>query len=476
MAEGVLGLGGGGSAALNQDVIDKLKAAEKRAQVEPLEKDIENWDLETEKVEAIETKVLELLAAVRPFDLFNSTGNSFEQMVGSTTGDAVVFEANDTSGLNPGTVSVNVTQLAQKDVFQSSSFSDKTVQISGGNDSGDMIVLSQTSRPIYQTDTTTTSPSSDVVNAAGGTITLDGVDFTVTPTMTYSELNTLINADSNFTSQITNNRLSITNSDGTSTVTVTGALSTTLGLSVGEKYSTVGKTYDELATEINYNSNYSASVEQVGSDSFKFVLKSSDSGTDNAINISQIGVDLDLSDSFTSASTFVPGNTAANGSITVNGTTITADGKTYSDIVTEINNISGVSASFDANNKIVVNSTDGFSAVTITNDTSDLGLLDDSQTLKAQNLKADIDGVDYDISSNQIVTQGNLTITAVKAGSSTISMQRDTSTMLNSVQDIVDKYNELLDLINDEAFSADSPVEDISTLKTMMSSIKKYVF
>lgn len=38
MAEGILGLGSGQGASLNQELIDKLKSAERKAQVEPIEK------------------------------------------------------------------------------------------------------------------------------------------------------------------------------------------------------------------------------------------------------------------------------------------------------------------------------------------------------------------------------------------------------------------------------------------------------
>jgi len=479
MADGVLGIGGGGSAALNQETIDKLKAAEKKGQVDPIEKDIENYDLATVKVDEIEQKVLDLLESVRTFDLFNSTGtNTFDVMSASTTGTAATFEALDSATLSPGTVSVTVSQLAQKDAYQSSTFSDASVQVSGGNDSGDMLVLSQSDRPVYQSDNTTTAPSSDIVDASGGTIILDGTTFTVTSTMTYDELNTLINADSTYSSQIINDRLSIKNADGTTAVTVTGTTSTTIGLTQGEKYTTEGKTYADLATSINNNPDYAASVEQVGDSSYRFVVKSTDSGTANAISISQIGVDLDLSDSFTSATTFTSTD-SVSGSIVINGTTFTNDGSagqtTYQDIVDQINADGNFTASFSSN-KIIVSTADGLTAVDITSDTLNLGLADDSQALKAQNFNGVIDGVSYDVSSNNVNTQGNLNVTAVEEGTSTISIKRDTSSVLTNTETMVAKYNELLELIDEENFSADSPISDMGSFRTMMGQIKDLLF
>ena len=49
MATGILGLGTSGSAGLSQELIDKLKDAEKKAKVEPIETKLETWDKELEK-------------------------------------------------------------------------------------------------------------------------------------------------------------------------------------------------------------------------------------------------------------------------------------------------------------------------------------------------------------------------------------------------------------------------------------------
>ena len=132
MADGVLGLGGGGSAALNQDVIDKLKAAERKSRVEPYEKSLEDWDAQLEKITVIESKVTALLSASRAFDLYTTGANAFEQMSASTTGTSAVFDAVDVGSLVPGTISVNVTQLAQKDVHHSEGFDDKGKTIATG--------------------------------------------------------------------------------------------------------------------------------------------------------------------------------------------------------------------------------------------------------------------------------------------------------------------------------------------------------
>ena len=312
MANGVLGLGGGGSAALNQDLIDKLKAAEKKSTVEPIETKIENWDLELEKISEIGTKVTDFLEQVKLFDLYNST-SAFEQMTASTTGSAL-FDAVDVSELTPGTVTTIFTQLANKDVYQSGSM-----------------------------NTATKDADVDL-----GTLTIQ------------------------------------------------------VGSETAVDFDTTGKTYDELADEINLSTGVTASVEQVGSgpDAFRLVLKSSESGTDNAL--------------------------------TITGAASTSLG--YDD---ELNN----------------------------------------HTLTAQNMIGEIDGITYNVSSNTVTVQGNLTVTATELNNtSTITIQRDTSSVITQVDSMLTLYNELVDLVDEEALSADSPVSDTSTLRSMMSQIKDYLF
>ncbi len=120
MANGVLGLGSGQAASLNSDLIDKLKTAERKSTVAPLETKIENIATEKTTFSSISTKVSELLAAIKPFDLFVSGGvTAFEQKTATTSGDSATFDAADVTKLQKGFTSVKVTSLAQKDVYQS---------------------------------------------------------------------------------------------------------------------------------------------------------------------------------------------------------------------------------------------------------------------------------------------------------------------------------------------------------------------
>ena len=194
MANGVLGLGSGQAASLNGELIDKLKTAERKSAVEPIETKITNIATEKTTISSIEAKVAEFLETVKPFDLFITSGaNAFEQKSATTAGDSVTFDAADVKSLSKGFTSVDVTQLAQKDVYQSNSVNETTK-----------------------------------------------------------------NAKINQGSLLIND----------------------------ESFDTTNKTYEQLATEISKKTGMLASVEQVGTDSFRLIIKSKETGVDNKLNIS----------------------------------------------------------------------------------------------------------------------------------------------------------------------------------------------
>ena len=191
--------------------------------------------------------------------------------------------------------------------------------------------------------------------------------------------------------------------DTSSTITSTGTggkISISIGTADPIEFSTDGKTYEDLVTEMNYNSKLDVSLEQVDDTNYRIIIKSKDSGTANALTISQSSVDIGFQ--------------------------------------TEANHV-----------------------------------------LKAQNMKAKIDGVDYDVSSNKVTMQSGLIIQAVSIGDSSISMERDTSTIVTRISDIATKYNDLVDLIDSYTLGDEdnaATISDSSTLKTMMTSIKEILF
>lgn len=316
MANGVLGLGSGQASALNSDLIERLKTAERKSTVEPLETKITNITGEKEIFSTIKTKVSELLESVKPFDLFVTGGvTAFERKSATTSGDSVTFDAVDLQALKKGITTVSVSQLAQKDVYQS--------------------------------------------NAVGATV-----------------KDAVINA---------------------------GTLSIQAGSATAIAFDTTNKTYQQLADEITANTGINATVEQVGTNSFRLVIKSEESGLDNKL--------------------------------TITGAASQALGYT----------------------------TDG-TAISTTN-----------HILEAKNMISKVDGVEYNVSSNNITVDG-LKITANKLGDSNINIAEDNTQVETQMKNFVTKYNELVALVDTEVFSTESKLADKSSIRDILSQIKSKLF
>ncbi len=302
---GILGLGSSGSAGLSQDVIDQLKEVEREAQVVPIETQIEDWDLEVEQFAEIETKMNELLAAAKKFDLYSTDENAFNAVYAKTAGTSASFDATDTSNINPGTVTVDIKQLAQKDVHMANqTISDKTAVMGAG----------------------------------------------------------------------------------------------TLEIKIGEDtltFETEGKTYEQLVKEMNNFSKLDVALEQVGDSEYRMIIKSSESGVEN--------------------------------NMTISGTAADALG--------------------------------GF-----------------KETQNAQNLEATIDGIDYNLSENNVVMSNGLIINALETGISSISIQRDTANIQTSFQELIDIYNGMVDTLYEYTQSADSKIDDPATLRTIQNDLKNILF
>ena len=390
MADGVLGLGSGGASSLNQELIDKLKAAEKKARVDPIEKKEDDWETESAKMMEIKAANLELIDAFKAFSLDNKT-NSFAQKVATTTGTSVEYDVDDPSSLVEGTTKVTISQLAQRDVYQTGTFSSSSDLIDGGQDDGDKI-----------------------------TISIGGTDY---------------------------------------------------------DFTTVGKSYEDLAADINLNENFTASVEQVGDSSYRIIIKSANTGEENALSITQSGVSLGINAQQKSAAVSSTGSLIAGGQddgdkITIDGVDFSTVDKTYSSLADDIDANDNFNASI-VNGQIVVTRVDG-ADMSITQTGVDLGF--SSAVVSAQNLHATIDGVSYDTSSNKITTQGSLRITANSLGDSSITIRQDTSSIATNAHTLVDKYNAFINLVDGELNNQDSTISDKSSLRMMETSMKDMLY
>ena len=418
MAEGILGLGQGQAASLNSDMLEKLKAVDRKATVEPIEKKLEKFESEKKVISDVTTKVNELFDAVKVFSLNQSTGtNAFQQKSANVSGEGVVFDSDDLSALKTGSMRVEIQELAQKDVWQS-------IAISGSK--------------------------TDAVNA--GVITINGNEID-TSTMSYEKLTEEINkisgvqaslvdsSDGKFRLAIKSTETGTANkinfdsssgkiSDGAAKLfgnlaqkdewqsnPISGSKTDTVNAGIitinGTNIDTSTMSYTKLTEEINKISGVQASLVDSSDGTFRLSVKSTETGTANKINFNTkdiLGNDLGVS----------------SGAAKLFG-----DGSALSDSL---------------------------------------------NVLKAQNMQLKADGVDYSSSSNTVTIDG-LKITATKeTGDSTINIENDTTTLSAQMKNFADKFNELRATIENEIYSADASVDNKGALRDMLATIKNELF
>lgn len=60
-------------------------------------------------------------------------------------------------------------------------------------------------------------------------------------------------------------------------------------------------------------------------------------------------------------------------------------------------------------------------------------------------MKANVDGIDYNLSSNTIIMQSGLTISALEIGNASVGIQRDTAGIQTSFEELIANYNDMVD-------------------------------
>jgi flagellar hook-associated protein 2 len=242
--------------SVNGEMINKIRAAEEESTLTPIIEKIDALPLEAERLAEISDQIDEFVDLVDYFDLGNDE-NVFNQFLFDTSGTSAVFDAVDKSTLKEGTSTINITQLAQKDVYQGNIITDKTSNV----DSGTLSIQIGTN---------------------------DAITFDTSS----------------------------------------------------------GMSYEDLANEINLTDGLTASIEQVGDSSYRLIVKSSETGTSNALTIS--GLDLGFND-------------VGNHTLTAQNLNATIDGVAY--------DTSSNSITTQGSLKITAIET-GTSTITISKDTS----------------------------------------------------------------------------------------------------------
>lgn len=213
------------------------------------------------------------------------------------------------------------------------------------------------------------------------------------------------------------------NSDGGSVLSVTAGSTATLG-----SYDII---VNQLATAEKYATTNSISD------------SSADLGTSGTITINVNSVDYDI--------TVSGGNSLSDVKTAINASAAPV-------IATVIN--AGTSGSPDYKLVITGNSTGSANAVTITNSTS----LVFSNTQNAQDAALTLDGISITKDSNAITDLiSDVTISLETIGSGSITFSTDYSSIISSVQNFADAYNEVMEYIK-EQFTYNPDLNEKGTL------------
>ena len=396
MAMGMLGMGTQGAAGLSQDNINKLKSAEREAKVKPIETSLAKWEEEVGAVNNIKTKVNDLLSSMRAFDLYSPRENAFEQMSAQTQGSSANFEAMEGATVDPGYTDVDIKQVATKDVFQTKLIDDV-----------DALIHPET-KPPQEPPAPEMPEEPEAPDSSNSTYGIPNSDQAY---QNYENALTQYKTDmKQYEADMEQHTLDMEAyklemmahdkfmADKQMEFNMNPAMKPRMIVTVGEnthEFDTFGKTYKQLYEEMNAMEDLDVSIARVTRDQSRIAIKSAETGTENALTVSQNNVDM----------------------------------------------------GFGPNDK-------NYHVVT------------------AKDMIVNVDGIDYQNSSNKIEVKEGLNMTAVEPGKSSISVTRDDTAIIPAIDDFVSNYNALVDEINNSTTNPQSPIRDRSNLRMMMTQIK----
>lgn len=123
---GILGLGSGQATSLNNDLIEKLKAVDTKAFINPIEIKIDKIPLEQKEISEITNKINDLLSTIKKLSLNQSSDiNAFDSKEADVSGDSVKFDVENIQNIKNGNTIIEVKGLAQKDVWQTNKFANE---------------------------------------------------------------------------------------------------------------------------------------------------------------------------------------------------------------------------------------------------------------------------------------------------------------------------------------------------------------
>jgi flagellar hook-associated protein 2 len=171
MAFGALNSLGAGSGVLTYNVIDKLKKADTTTMVTPFQTRMKNVENQQKQLSALTTQINLFKSSISDF----KDGKIFQKRLANVSGSSV--SADVTSGVAVQKISMDVTQLAQNDIYQSNGFDSETTTINNsGNDQTLKFSYAGQEHDITLKDGATLSDLRDSINDANIGVTASIID------------------------------------------------------------------------------------------------------------------------------------------------------------------------------------------------------------------------------------------------------------------------------------------------------------
>ncbi len=478
MASGTLASLGLGSEVLTSDTLEKLKAADESSRVKPYETKIETNTAKQKALTELTTKLASFQSAVS--SLSDSTSFGKRKVTASVTGDSAAATLTASSGVSVQNLSVNVSQIAQKDVYQSKGL---------GSESDRVLQTGQ--------------------NPASFTILQNGKEYTikVEANTTYSDLADKINSatDGNVIAKLVSTGEKNTPYRFTLSSKETGT-DNAITFFAGTKNTSTG-VFEQSTDSVNLLSNLGWTlrddIDSADMSGFSFSGGSRVSGVNDLDNEflgqnikftlwagdEKFEIEAYSNESYQMLIDKVAADTNGKVKITANKTT---SGYTFNfaagDSASSSTKIKIFDGSLDAttNTYKTDSNTSNFLQNTLKIGISKGFSLDDAggnyQLKKAQDAEFTLDGVKMYRSSNAVSDIGaGITLNLLKAGEINFDIKQDSEGLTSAMEELVESYNELVNYLNevtayDSETGTSGDLANVNEIKTLRNSINKILF
>ncbi len=381
MAFGALSSLGAGSGVLTYDVIDKLKKADTATMVTPFETRKTNVENQQKQLSALTTQINLFKSSIADF----KDGEIFQKRLANVSGNSV--SADVTSGVSVQKISMDVTQLAQNDIYQSKGFDSKDSKINNtGDDQTLKFSYAGQEHDITLKDGATLSDLRDSINDANIGVTASIID---------------------------------TGSDTDPYKLIIKGSKTGKDNIIKLDYGNI----DDLGFNVYQSKHYSADTDKVNNSGDTQTFKISVNGTDYSMDVANDKQVKDFIDDIN------------------NGNLKDSDG----------NSLTGISAEYDNGYIKLHLQDIGDISITDDNLTTAMNDdKNDNRVQQAQNSIFKYNGTEVTRDSNKIddLVVG-LTMNLNSTGTSTIDISQDTDTIKQTMQDFVSGYNSIVSKIQD---------------------------